>query len=406
MSDLQHRYADAVMNTFGPPRLVLTRGEGAYVWDDAGQPLPRPARRHRGQRARPRPPGARRRGDDAAADPRPRLELLRHRAAGRARRAAARAARAARPRVLHQLRAPRPTRPPSSSPGAPGARTWSPPRAPSTAARWAALALTSQGRLPRAVRAAARRRHLRPVRRRGRPRGRGDRPDRRRRARAGPGRGRRRRPARRLPRRRPPDHRATTARCSGSTRCRPASAAPARGSRTPRRASSPTWSRWPRGSAAASPSGPASASAQCRRAAAARQPRHHVRRQPGGRRRGARRARHDRGATGCSTTSPRSARRLRAGLAPRARHRGARARGCSSGSTSTRPRRPRWPAPRWRRGFIVNDCTPERIRLAPPLVLTDEQVDGLPGRVADDPRRRLRHEETPHDSATSSATTT
>ena len=27
------------------------------------------------------------------------------------------------------------------------------------------------------------------------------------------------------------------------------------------------------------------------------------------------------------------------------------------------------------RGFIVNDCTPERIRLAPPLVLTDGQVD-------------------------------
>ena len=25
------------MNTFGPPKLVLTRGEGAYVWDDAGK---------------------------------------------------------------------------------------------------------------------------------------------------------------------------------------------------------------------------------------------------------------------------------------------------------------------------------------------------------------------------------
>src|SRR5215217_2256741 len=36
MSELQHRYADSVMNTFGTPRLVLTRGEGAYVWDDAG----------------------------------------------------------------------------------------------------------------------------------------------------------------------------------------------------------------------------------------------------------------------------------------------------------------------------------------------------------------------------------
>jgi acetylornithine/N-succinyldiaminopimelate aminotransferase len=36
MSDLRARYTDAVMNTFGPPRLVLTRGEGAYVWDDEG----------------------------------------------------------------------------------------------------------------------------------------------------------------------------------------------------------------------------------------------------------------------------------------------------------------------------------------------------------------------------------
>ena len=36
MSDLQHRYANAVMNTFGAPKLVLTRGEGAYVWDDQG----------------------------------------------------------------------------------------------------------------------------------------------------------------------------------------------------------------------------------------------------------------------------------------------------------------------------------------------------------------------------------
>ncbi len=35
--DLQARYADAVMNTFGKPRLVLTRGEGAHVWDDAGK---------------------------------------------------------------------------------------------------------------------------------------------------------------------------------------------------------------------------------------------------------------------------------------------------------------------------------------------------------------------------------
>ena len=34
--DLRQRYTGAVMNTFGPPRLVLTRGEGAHVWDDQG----------------------------------------------------------------------------------------------------------------------------------------------------------------------------------------------------------------------------------------------------------------------------------------------------------------------------------------------------------------------------------
>ena len=37
MSDVQARYAESMMNTFGPPKLVLTRGEGPYVWDDAGK---------------------------------------------------------------------------------------------------------------------------------------------------------------------------------------------------------------------------------------------------------------------------------------------------------------------------------------------------------------------------------
>jgi acetylornithine aminotransferase len=32
----QERYGAALMNTFGPPRMVLTRGEGCHVWDDAG----------------------------------------------------------------------------------------------------------------------------------------------------------------------------------------------------------------------------------------------------------------------------------------------------------------------------------------------------------------------------------
>jgi acetylornithine/N-succinyldiaminopimelate aminotransferase len=30
------RYGAALMNTFGPPKLVLTRGEGAHVWDENG----------------------------------------------------------------------------------------------------------------------------------------------------------------------------------------------------------------------------------------------------------------------------------------------------------------------------------------------------------------------------------
>ncbi len=37
MSDLQQRYTDALMNTFGPPRLVLTCGAGSYMWDETGK---------------------------------------------------------------------------------------------------------------------------------------------------------------------------------------------------------------------------------------------------------------------------------------------------------------------------------------------------------------------------------
>jgi acetylornithine/N-succinyldiaminopimelate aminotransferase len=33
---LQHRYAESLMNTFGPPRMVLTKGEGPYAWDAEG----------------------------------------------------------------------------------------------------------------------------------------------------------------------------------------------------------------------------------------------------------------------------------------------------------------------------------------------------------------------------------
>ena len=37
MSQLISRYQDAVMNTFGPPKLALVRGEGAHVWDADGK---------------------------------------------------------------------------------------------------------------------------------------------------------------------------------------------------------------------------------------------------------------------------------------------------------------------------------------------------------------------------------
>ena len=37
MTSLEERYAGAVMNTFGPPKLVLVRGEGAHVWDQDGK---------------------------------------------------------------------------------------------------------------------------------------------------------------------------------------------------------------------------------------------------------------------------------------------------------------------------------------------------------------------------------
>jgi len=33
---VQSRYAGSVMNTFGPPKLVLAKGDGAYVWDVEG----------------------------------------------------------------------------------------------------------------------------------------------------------------------------------------------------------------------------------------------------------------------------------------------------------------------------------------------------------------------------------
>jgi acetylornithine/N-succinyldiaminopimelate aminotransferase len=37
VSDLKERYAASLMNTFGPPKLTLVKGEGAHVWDADGK---------------------------------------------------------------------------------------------------------------------------------------------------------------------------------------------------------------------------------------------------------------------------------------------------------------------------------------------------------------------------------
>ena len=195
-------------------------------------------------------------------------------------------------------------------------------------------------------------------------------------------------PARGLPGARPGDHRARTARCCGSTRCRPGWGAPASwfahsgsgrdpGPGHPRQGAG---RRHPR-------SVPASGSARAGDAAAAGQPRHHLRRQPG---RGRGRARGDR-----DDREGRAARQRPRGRRPpgrraraRARHRGAPAGACWSGSTST----PRWPpqvvAAAQERGFILNACAPDRIRLAPPLVLTGRagrRAASRPGRRSSTP---------------------
>ena len=36
-AELGERYAASLMNTFGPPKLALVRGQGAHVWDADGK---------------------------------------------------------------------------------------------------------------------------------------------------------------------------------------------------------------------------------------------------------------------------------------------------------------------------------------------------------------------------------
>ncbi|RLV50299.1 acetylornithine transaminase [Nocardioides mangrovicus] len=37
MPEIEERYPESLMNTFGPPKLALVRGEGAHVWDEHGK---------------------------------------------------------------------------------------------------------------------------------------------------------------------------------------------------------------------------------------------------------------------------------------------------------------------------------------------------------------------------------
>ena len=135
-----------------------------------------------------------------------------------------------------------------------------------------------------------------------------------------------------------------------------------------------------------------------RQALRPRQPWHHLRWQPGRRRGRARGARHDRGRAACSTTSPGSAASIRrtgsaadprvtavrgAGLLHRPRPR--RAEGAPRSSPP--PRTPASSSTRRR---------PDRIRLAPPLVLTDQDADAFLAAWPAHPRRRRRQQGTGH----------
>ena len=147
--DDRHRRADSPVG----------RGHDAQLRHPAGGPrprrglpglgrrrpgVPRPARRHRGQRARPRPPGAGRGGLPAGRHARAHLQPVRARAGRPLAERLLAPARRRRPGVLRQLRRRGqrgrvqavPAHGRTSTRPAAGSRSW-PPRAASTAAPWA-----------------------------------------------------------------------------------------------------------------------------------------------------------------------------------------------------------------------------------------------------------------------------
>ena len=295
-TDYSERYAAALMNTFGPPKLVLARGEGAHVWDTDGKEyvdlLGGIAVNALGH-AHPALVEAVTSQLGTLGHisnfftSAPQVELAEKLLALLGVGAGGRQG------VLHQLRH-RGQRggvqaDPAHRPHPRRRRRGRLPRPHDGRAR-----ADLQGGLPHAVRAAARRRHASsrtatPTRS---PPPSPTRPPRScsSRSRARPASSYRPRATSPPPARSP----TSTARCSGSTRCRPASAAPAAGSPTTAGVR-PDIVTVAKGLGGGFPIGACIGLGDAGDAARARQPRHHVRRQPGRLRRRARRHPHDRG---------------------------------------------------------------------------------------------------------------
>ena len=391
----QERYAGALMNTFGPPELALVRGEGAHVWDADGNEyvdlLGGIAVNALGH-AHPALVEAVTTqlqtlghvSNFFATEPQVALaERLLELLGWRRRR-----------RSSSPTPAPRPTRPRFKLTRRTGRTHVVRHRGQLPRPHHGRARAHLQGGLPRAVRAAAGRGHLRAVRRRRRARRRRHRRDRRRRPRADPGRGRRASSRRRAtsppPARSPREHGALlwldeVQTGIGRTGAWFAHQLPSPGRRRP------TSSPWPRASAAASRSAPPSRRGAAGDAARARQPRHHLRRQPGRLRGRARRPRHHRVATACSTHVAHRRRAPRDAASPTTPgHRGPRRTACCSALDLTGPTPPPWSTPP---ATPASSSTPPARRgcgFAPPLVLTEADVDAFARRLAGDPRRRPR----------------
>ena len=282
------------MNNYGTPPLALVRGRGRRGLGRRRPALPGPGRRHRGERARPRAPG-RRRGGQHASSPR----------SGTCRTCTWPRRRSSWPRSCRSCSTP-PARVLFCNSGAEAERGRVQDGAPDRAAEHH----RRRERLPRAhhgrarahrpaaqadaVRADDARRAARALRRRRRAgRGRSTPTPRRcswSRSSARPARSPRRRATWPGPARSPPP----AARCWCSTRCRPASGAPAPGSRSSAPACVPDVVTLAKGLGGGLPDRGLHRHRAGRGAARARPARHHVRRQPGLLRGRARGAAHDR----------------------------------------------------------------------------------------------------------------